>query len=84
MAVHPVENLLIPYEAKKEVDCGTALVFAPHADDKVLDYGGAIVRHVADGNPVYVVVVTDDGRNLDNAESGNYILEREQESVAHG
>ncbi len=34
------------------------LVIAPHPDDEVLGCGGTIAKHVADGNDVYVVVVT--------------------------
>lgn len=34
------------------------LVFAPHPDDEVLGCGGAIARYVAEGNQVYVCVVT--------------------------
>lgn len=34
------------------------LVIAPHADDEVLGCGGTIARHVAEGDDVYVCVVT--------------------------
>ena len=34
------------------------LVIAPHADDEILGCGGAMARHVARGDDVYVTVVT--------------------------
>ena len=34
------------------------LVFAPHPDDEVLGCGGTIARYIAEGNNVYVCVVT--------------------------
>ena len=34
------------------------LVFAPHADDEILGCGGTIARHTAEGDQVYVCVVT--------------------------
>lgn len=34
------------------------LVLAPHPDDEVLGAGGAIARHVAEGDTVHVVVLT--------------------------
>lgn len=34
------------------------LVFAPHPDDEVLGCGGTIARYIAEGNDVYVCIVT--------------------------
>lgn len=34
------------------------LVIAPHADDEILGVGGVMARNIADGNEVYVCVVT--------------------------
>lgn len=34
------------------------LVFAPHADDEILGCGGTIARHAAEGDNVYVCVIT--------------------------
>lgn len=34
------------------------LVFAPHADDEILGCGGTMLRHIAEGDSVYVCIVT--------------------------
>ena len=34
------------------------LVIAPHADDEILGVGGVMARNIAEGNEVYVCVVT--------------------------
>lgn len=44
------------------------LVFAPHADDEVLGAGGVIARNVAEGNEVFVCVVTHGEEPLFSAE----------------
>ena len=36
----------------------TILVFAPHPDDEVIGCGGTITRHIAEGDRVYVCIVT--------------------------
>lgn len=52
------ESDLIPYRALAAVAPGTALIVAPHPDDEVLGCGGAIIRHVRQGDTVRVVIVT--------------------------
>jgi LmbE family N-acetylglucosaminyl deacetylase len=42
----------------------SVLVVAPHPDDEVLGVGGAVLRRLADGDPVHVVVCTR-GREAD-------------------
>lgn len=54
-----IEADYIPYHAEERIGRGSALVFAPHPDDEVFGCGGAILRHVADGDVVRVVIVTD-------------------------
>ena len=54
-----LEHELVPYSAEHRFGPGRALVLAPHPDDEVLGCGGAILRHVAAGDPVCVVIVTD-------------------------
>ena len=53
------ENDFIPYEAVKTVAKGKTLVFAPHPDDEVFGCGGAIIRHIQQGDTVKVVIITD-------------------------
>jgi glycosyltransferase involved in cell wall biosynthesis/LmbE family N-acetylglucosaminyl deacetylase len=55
----PQENALMPYHATLRLAEGAALVLAPHPDDEVFGCGGAILRHVASGEQVTVVLVTD-------------------------
>lgn len=49
------------------------LVIAPHADDEVLGCGGAIQRHVAEGDRVSVLIVSN--RVLNHVEDPTYIAE---------
>lgn len=73
------ESDFIPYEAQRLMPSGAVLVLAPHADDEALGCGGAILRHLANGDRVQVVIVTDsdygsfpeqvDGRAARRAES---------------
>ncbi|OGA10648.1 MAG: hypothetical protein A3H33_15535 [Betaproteobacteria bacterium RIFCSPLOWO2_02_FULL_65_20] len=76
-----MEHLFIPYEAHRQVGRGIALVFAPHPDDEVFGCGGAIMSHVAAGDPVHVVIVTDGGYASDAAGSEDYVRVREEESL---
>jgi len=78
-----MEQTFIPYKADRHVESGTVLVLAPHPDDEVFGCGGAIIRHVAAGDPVHVVIVTDGGfQGKDGADDSDYSEIRRQESVA--
>jgi LmbE family N-acetylglucosaminyl deacetylase len=57
---------------------GRVLVFAPHPDDEVLGCGGAIQAHVAAGDPVAVIVVTDGGR-IGGGDRAAYVARRRDE-----
>jgi len=73
----------MPYEAVENIGNGITLVFAPHPDDEVFGCGGAIMRHVADGDPVHVVIVSNGGFLGEGDASGRqaYIDVRRQEST---
>ena len=58
------EHDFIPYTADTAMPGGRVLVLAPHPDDEVLGCGGAIMRHVAAGDPIRVVIVTDGALGL--------------------
>lgn len=77
-----MENLLVPYQAVPYFSCTHALVFAPHPDDEVFGCGGAIMRHVEQEIPVTVIIVTDGAFGVNTEESSDYILLRQQESIA--
>lgn len=53
------EHEFVPYHAEHCLAHGRVLVLAPHPDDEVFGCGGAIMRHLAAGDPVRVIVVTD-------------------------
>jgi len=77
------ENKFIPYHAAHSVGNGKVLVFAPHPDDEVFGCGGAIIRHVANGNPVRVIIVTDGAFPVSDAQKrGDYGRLRKGESIA--
>lgn len=75
------EDAFIPYRAVPTIARGRALVFAPHPDDEVLGCTGALLGHLAAGDPVRVIVVTDGGWGHDRP-GDDYILRREEESRA--
>lgn len=77
-----MENLLIPYQATTHFPCTRALVFAPHPDDEVFGCGGAIMRHIEQGIPVTVIIVSDGAYSLDTEKVTDYILQRQQESIS--
>ncbi|PXW87646.1 glycosyl transferase family 2 [Nitrosomonas sp. Nm84] len=77
-----MENKLIPYQAVKNIPCTQALVFAPHPDDEVFGCGGAIMRHVEQGVPVHVIVVSDGAFGVSEDKTFEYTLQRQNESIA--
>lgn len=60
-SVFPDESHFVPFHAVTSLDRGRVMVLAPHPDDEVLGCGGALLRHVQQGDAVQVVVVTDGG-----------------------
>lgn len=77
------ESKIIPYTSVQNIASGPALVLAPHPDDEVLGCGGAILRHVASGDKVQVVIMTD-GSAASGASNfkGNYIKMRQNEALS--
>jgi LmbE family N-acetylglucosaminyl deacetylase/glycosyltransferase involved in cell wall biosynthesis len=80
-----MEHLLVPIEAVDRVGPGPVLVLAPHPDDEVFGCGGAIIRHVEDGIPVHVIIVSDGGYRREEQTADQrqaYVESRQRESVA--
>lgn len=68
-------------QSKKYPPRGATLVLAPHPDDEVFGCGGAIMRHVRQGDEVKVIVITDGGLPLSEAHQRmDYVAIRQQES----
>jgi LmbE family N-acetylglucosaminyl deacetylase/glycosyltransferase involved in cell wall biosynthesis len=76
-----MENLLMPFQADTHIPCHRAIVLAPHPDDEVFGCGGAIMRHVARGETVQVVIVTD-GAFDTVSDTPDYSRQRQLESMA--
>jgi LmbE family N-acetylglucosaminyl deacetylase/2-polyprenyl-3-methyl-5-hydroxy-6-metoxy-1,4-benzoquinol methylase len=76
------EVSLIPYKPVHCIPASAVLVLAPHPDDEVYGCGGAILRHLALGIPVRVIIASDGGGNLSGAARAASILERFNESRA--
>ena len=75
-----MENKLIPYQATHRIEANSVIVFAPHPDDEVFGCGGTILRHVATGIPVFVVVVSEGAFGYEGEKKSKIIAEREKES----
>jgi LmbE family N-acetylglucosaminyl deacetylase len=75
------ESDYMPYRADVRIGRGRALVLAPHPDDEVLGCAGAIMRHVEDGDPVQVHILTDGALGAPTGTT-NVIAAREDESRA--
>jgi len=76
---------LHPFQAGKSMPAGRTLVFAPHPDDEVFGCGGAIIKHVQQGDQVKIVIVTDGGFPVNQTQkiAGNYYtISRKKESQA--
>ncbi|MCV6638911.1 PIG-L family deacetylase [Candidatus Albibeggiatoa sp. nov. NOAA] len=79
-----MEHTLIPYTATTTLPEGEVLVLAPHPDDEVFGCGGAIMQHVAQGQAVHVVIMTDGQAAMPYQHEtyrDAYISQRQQESL---
>ena len=73
------EDLIRP----PQVPRGSLLVLAPHADDEVLATGGLIQVHLANGDRVRVLFLTDGSRGgFRSDRDEEYVKLREREAVA--
>ncbi|MBY0475978.1 MAG: PIG-L family deacetylase [Nitrosomonas sp.] len=77
-----MENSLIPHQAVTQIPGNCILVFAPQPDDEVFGCGGAIMHHVEKGIPVHVIVVSDGAHDVSEEKAAEYILQRQNESIA--
>jgi LmbE family N-acetylglucosaminyl deacetylase/glycosyltransferase involved in cell wall biosynthesis len=77
-----LENLLVPGTASQTIPAKRVLVLAPHPDDEVFGCGGAIMRHVAHGESVHVIVWTDGAWGVQPDARLAYIEQRRNESRA--
>ncbi len=78
-----MEAQFIPYNVTTVLPTGNVLVLAPHPDDEVFGCGGAIMQHVAQNNPVTVIIATDGQAATTHSDKSsllNYIEIRKQES----
>lgn len=76
-----MENQLIPYVATPSFGVGRVLVLAPHPDDEVFGCGGAILRQVAEGGFVQVIVLTDGDHSPGHPDILAYGRTRREESI---
>ncbi len=77
------DNNTIPFRAVSQLQPGRILVFAPHPDDEIFGCGGAILRHVQQGDEVKVVIVTDGGYAAHpHQQHPAYVSQRRAESAA--
>lgn len=76
-----MEQLLVPYQAAKNLEAASVLVLAPHPDDEVFGCGGAIMRHVASGQTVQVIILSDGAYRADKDQQSSYASLRRSESV---
>jgi LmbE family N-acetylglucosaminyl deacetylase len=63
-SLHMQESDFMPYTAATTVGTAPSLVLAPHPDDEVLGCAGAILSHVAAGDDVDVLILTDGVRGI--------------------
>jgi LmbE family N-acetylglucosaminyl deacetylase len=67
----------------QELPKGRVFVIAPHADDEVLGVGGTLARHIARGDSVDVLILTDGARGMaDGASLLELVETRRREAVA--
>ena len=80
--VQTSESQPIPFKSSTNL-FGNALFFAPHPDDEIFGCGGAIMRHLQQGDKIKVVIVTDGGLPVHESQNvPDYPEIRKKESLA--
>lgn len=76
-----MEQQLMPYVAEMKIEGKQVLVLVPHPDDEVFGCGGAIMRHVANGDLLQVVILSEGEYLTDSAQQAAHSELRRVESV---
>lgn len=71
---------MVPYTAVTNIAGHRVVVLAPHPDDEVFGCGGAIMRHVAAGDALLVIVVSDGEYRAEPEQMAAYANTRREES----
>lgn len=77
-----MEHKLTPYNEVSKIEGCKVLVLAPHPDDEVFGCCGAIMRHVAAGDMLQVIILSDGEYRADEAQQLAYGRSRRAESNA--
>ncbi len=75
-----MEQKMVPYTAVTNIAGHRVVVLAPHPDDEVFGCGGAIMRHVAAGDALLVIVVSDGEYRAEPEQMAAYANTRREES----
>jgi predicted HAD superfamily hydrolase/LmbE family N-acetylglucosaminyl deacetylase/glycosyltransferase involved in cell wall biosynthesis len=75
-----MEKRLVPYDASFSIEGDRVLVLAPHPGDDVFGCAGAIMRHVANGAVVRVIVVADGTFRTDGIQNSDLEAVRREEN----
>lgn len=59
----------------------TIIILAPHIDDDIIGCGGAIIKYLSDNKDVYIVYLTNSGKQGSKSEKIKIIEERKLEAI---
>lgn len=59
----------------------TIMIFAPHIDDDIIGCGGAIIKYLSENKDVYIVYLTNSGKQGSGSEKIKVIEERKLEAI---
>ena len=63
------------------LDGETILILAPHIDDDIIGCGGAILRYLSENKDVYIVYLTNSGKQGSQPEKSKVVEERKLEAI---